>query len=132
MSIKEKGHYIPSKWEWLEKECRDRKFDASAKAAGKMEEMLKAFYGETRTPAWDIEYEAIACGERVIDVDYMVEVAETILFCIACVKAHLKCSWCILSDHNQLCMKNGSLFSLFMTALKMEHSKNIVIKEAKT
>ena len=132
MNIKEKGHYIPSKWEFLPDECQKLGYDVSEGLAREIEVALVDLYGETLTEEWADEYEDIIAGGCELTGSDLVRIACWNGVCIACDRTGSGgCFDCDFGNKHGICKIYGSLFSDFYETLKIEHSKNIVIKEVK-
>ena len=130
MSIKEKGHYTPSKWEFIADECPKLGYDGSEGLAREIEVALLDLYGETVTDEWADEYEGLIADDVEVTGDDLAMIACCTGFCIACDRTSSGlCYDCDFGNKHGMCKAHGSLFSDFYETLKIERSKNIVIKE---
>ena len=132
MSIEEKGDLIPSKWEFEADECMKLGYALSEGLARDIEAALLDLYGETVTEEWADDYEGMIADDIEVTGDDLIRIACWDGFCIACDRTGSGgCADCNFGNTYGMCKAPGSLFSDFYETLKIEHSKNIVIKEAK-
>lgn len=75
---------IESKWEWIERQCRELGADECADIAHEIEEVLKRLYGDTVTKEWEKKYNMLDVLDAHIDLCCIRVIANTAIYCIAC------------------------------------------------